>query len=130
MSNKKGEDQDFDKKLSEIQERFEKAEQQRSQFKEDFEYDIKLKHEIRRLKEEDKDKLNERNRRQQQNRKLQILFKEKVSESQMRQIKEKEQKLIQMKRDMNIQALIDKEHMKEKFNMVMSKSLPRLDRDA
>lgn len=93
--------------------RMEKAEQHRQQFKEDFECEMEIRAEIRRLKREDKFKLQERQRAQMNLKKLMILAKEKEHENNIERKKKEQELIIHKKREFSIKALHERIKAKE-----------------
>ena len=94
--------------------------------KEEFEYEIAMKSEKRKLKQEDAEKIRQRQKNQINIKKLEILIKENEHDAAIQAKRYQDEVIKEKKRQMNVQTKIEKEKMKQTASMLLSKSVPLL----
>ncbi|CDW74561.1 UNKNOWN [Stylonychia lemnae] len=118
--NKKVEDGEIECKLKAIMQKFKHAEENKEK-----EHDIALKHELRRLKEEDRKKERERQKRLDNQRKRKILKKTRETQSQIEFYKISEQELQKKRVQETVKTMIDLKNMFSTVQTVLqAKNLP------
>eukprot|EP00347_Sterkiella_histriomuscorum_P010315 403376775 len=117
MDNKKNEEVSHKSRLNTLLSKFEKTEQHRQELKQHLDYQNKIKQEKRKLKEDDTQITQERQKRQRQNQKMQILLKESEHEQGILMKQAQDEGIRRMKQELEMKVQIQKQKIRNNFSL-------------